>query len=90
VSSREKSGAWSALLIAKSINNLVVVIPRFFLTCNASESYAWRDYPFAPSLYDVPMVLSRCDVRYDVVVSNDWTRAEEKLTVVRVQPADLR
>lgn len=34
-------------------------------------------------VYDVPTILSRCDVRYDVVVSNDCARAEEKLTVAR-------
>lgn len=65
------------------------VIPSFFSRsrggiCNACESYAWRDYPFVPSLYDVPAVLSRCNVRYDVVVSNDRAHAEEKLTVARV------
>jgi len=26
-------------------------------------------------------------MRYDVVVSNDWARAEEKLTVAQVEPA---
>lgn len=45
----------------------------------------------APSLYDVPTILSRCDVRYDVVASNDCTRTGGEVeTVARVGSADLR